>query len=175
LDNFRIESEGVSGDSTSEATQNPERYHFDERATRVIPLATVVRPKEKDMAHLLLGILVFALVAGGAGVALHSVGVLAPSSGAPFGEACGHEHNETGDHNETGEQNETADHDATADLNETAGHSGTAEHNETAGHENNETDEHGDNAICDREDGDANTHHETGDNDANDTKEEAWV
>src|SRR6267378_8014558 len=93
---------------------------------RLSPSRPSSRPKEKDMAHLLLGILAFALVAGGAGMALHSVGVLAPSSGAPFGEACGHEHNDTGDRNETGEQNETgehnetADHDATADTNETA-------------------------------------------------------
>jgi hypothetical protein len=120
------------------------------------------------MAHLLLGILAFALVAGGAGMALHSVGVLAPSSGAPFGEACGHEHNDTGDHNET------ADHDATADQNETADHSGAAEHNETAGHEDNETNENGDNAICDREDGAANDHPGTGDLGGNETKDEAW-
>jgi len=96
-------------------------------------------------------------------VVLHTAGSPNPAN-APRGEACGHEKNETHEANETG------DHDGPDARNDAHGHEGTWEHNETAEHDF--LSGHEDNAVCDREDGDADDHPGNGHAEPNETKDE---
>src|SRR2546430_15356238 len=63
-------------------------------------------PRRNPLANLVLALLAFGLVSSvGAGVALHQIGsqpLVVPHNG----EACGHDHNETNDPDETAERNE---------------------------------------------------------------------